>query len=42
MVPSPRTADDDLLARVAALRADGLTPKEIARSLDLRPSTVTR
>ncbi|MBA2323191.1 MAG: helix-turn-helix domain-containing protein [Pseudonocardiales bacterium] len=41
MVPSPRTVDDDLLARVTALRADGLTPKEIARSLSLRPSIVT-
>lgn len=41
MVPSPRTVEDDLLARVAALRADGLTPKEIARSLGLRPSAVT-
>ncbi|MDN5859893.1 MAG: helix-turn-helix domain-containing protein [Pseudonocardia sp.] len=36
-----RTVDADLLARVAALRADGLTPKEIARSLGLRPSAVT-
>ena len=40
-MPSQRNLDDDLLARVAALRADGLTPKEIARSLELRPSVVT-
>lgn len=32
--------DDDLLARVRELRAAGRSPKEIARALGVRPSTV--
>jgi hypothetical protein len=32
--------DDDLLARVRELRAAGRSPKEIARTLGVRPSTV--
>ncbi|MBW0011530.1 MAG: helix-turn-helix domain-containing protein, partial [Pseudonocardiales bacterium] len=32
--------DDDLLARARELRADGRSPKEIARNLGVRPSTV--
>lgn len=32
--------DDDLMQRVAALRAEGHSPKNIARALRVRPSTV--
>ena len=33
--------DDELLERVRALRARGRSPKEIARTLKVRPATVT-
>jgi hypothetical protein len=36
----PKLLDDDLLARARELRAAGRSPKEIARTLGVRPSTV--
>jgi hypothetical protein len=41
MVTPLPDGDDDLLTRVTALRAQGRTPKEIARALGLRPAAVT-
>jgi hypothetical protein len=38
----PAMDSEDLLERVRALRATGRTPKEIARTLDLRPAQVAR